>query len=297
MKEKLQNLPELAEKLIPAWAVGCRRLTPGVGYLESLSEDNVHVVYGEIESVTENGCICDDGREYAVDILICATGFDTSFKPRFPLINPAGKNLQDEWSKEAKGYLGIAAPEFPNYLVFLGPNCPIGNGPLLSAMEQQADYMLKMIDRWQTENWQTFSPKMEAVDDFIAHKDQFMKGTVWEESCRSWYKNNSASGKVSALWPGSTLHYMEAMKDVRFEDWNIKYEGNRFAWLGNGYSQCELDTHADTGFYIRNEDDGPYLSRAKARKVLTKHGIKVDQGGANFFDSLTGKKITAQANL
>ncbi|GAB7353351.1 hypothetical protein MBLNU459_g3836t1 [Dothideomycetes sp. NU459] len=240
MKDKLQNA-DLEAKLIPQWAVECRRLTPGVGYLESLGKDNVKVVYGEIERVTANGCVCDDGKKYAVDVLICATGLDTSFKPRFPLVNHQRKNLQDEWAKEAKSYLGIAAPDFPNYFQFLGPNCPIGNGPLLSAMESQADYMLKMCNCWQTENRTTFSPRMDAVDDFIAHKDQFMKRTVWEESCRSWYKNNSASGKVSALWPGSTMHYMEAMKDVRFEDWNIKYEGNRFAWLGNGYSQPMTD--------------------------------------------------------
>src|SRR6201994_1342422 len=166
MTDKLQN-KELEAKLIPNWAVGCRRLTPGIGYLESLGKENVKVVYGEIDEVTPNGCLCNDGKEYPVDFLICATGFDTSFKPRFPLVNPGGRNLQDEWAKEAKGYMGIAAPDFPNYLVFLGPNCPIGNGPLLSAMETQADYMLKMITRWQTENWSTFAPKMQAVDDFI----------------------------------------------------------------------------------------------------------------------------------
>ena len=25
------------------------------------------------------------------------------------------------------------------------------------------------------------------------------------------------------------------------DDWEVKYNGNRFAWLGNGYSQTELD--------------------------------------------------------
>jgi hypothetical protein len=132
--------------------------------------------------------------------------------------------------------------------------------------------MLKLVDRWQRSNIHSFAPKMEAVEDFIAHKDQFMKQTVWDEECRSWYKNNSASAKVSALWPGSTLHYMEAMKEVLYDDWNIKYQGNRFAWLGNGYSQTELDQTADWSYYIRNEDDSPYLSTRKQREVLTKSG-------------------------
>lgn len=133
MKLKLNN-PDLENKLIPPWSVGCRRLTPGVGYLESLGKENVHVVYGEILEVTERGCLCDNGQEYPVDVLICATGFDTGFKPRFPLIGPKGSNLQDEWGKVAESYFGMAAAGFPNYLMFLGPNCPIGNGPVLIAI-------------------------------------------------------------------------------------------------------------------------------------------------------------------
>ena len=133
MIEKLHD-EFLEAKLIPEWHVGCRRLTPGVGYLESLGKDNVSVVYGEITNVSEKGCVCDDGQEYPVDVLICATGFDTTFKPRFPLIGPDGRNLQEEWKKDPQSYLGLAAAGFPNYMVFLGPNCPIGNGPVLIAI-------------------------------------------------------------------------------------------------------------------------------------------------------------------
>lgn len=133
MQEKLHN-PYLEAKLIPQWSVGCRRITPGVNYLESLSKPNVSVVYGEILKVTERGPVCDDNNEYPVDVLICATGFDTSFKPRFPLIGAEGIDLRDEWKDRATGYLGLAAPKFPNYMTFLGPNCPIGNGPVLIAI-------------------------------------------------------------------------------------------------------------------------------------------------------------------
>jgi cation diffusion facilitator CzcD-associated flavoprotein CzcO len=134
MKKKLHD-EYLENKLIPEWSVGCRRLTPGVGYLESLRKENVQVVYGEISAITEKGCLCDDGKEYPVDVLICATGFDTTFKPRFPLIGPSGANLQEVWSKDdPESYLGIAAADFPNYMTFLGPNCPIGNGPVLCAI-------------------------------------------------------------------------------------------------------------------------------------------------------------------
>ncbi|KEF53693.1 cyclohexanone monooxygenase [Exophiala aquamarina CBS 119918] len=282
MKKKLNN-KLLEDQLIPDWSLGCRRLTPGVGYLESLTKENVEVVYGGINEITEKGCLCDDGQEYPVDVLICATGFDTTFKPRFPLLGPSGTNLQDEWAKEPRSYFGVAAADFPNYLVFLGPNCPIGNGPVLSAIEVQADWMLAVIDRYQTSNIHSIAPKREAVDDFIAWKDEFMERTVWADPCRSWYKANQADAPVTALWPGSTLHYIEALSEIRWDDLEVKYNGNRFSWLGNGFSQCESDPTADWAYYIREYDDQEYQSKGRRREVLTKSGsVKRRAGAINF---------------
>jgi len=75
MKEKLHD-EDLEKLLIPEWSVGCRRITPGRNYLESLTHEKVEVVYGEISNITKKGCVVD-GKEYPVDVLICATGFDT----------------------------------------------------------------------------------------------------------------------------------------------------------------------------------------------------------------------------
>jgi hypothetical protein len=142
--------------------------------------------------------------------------------------------------------------------------------------------MCKLIDRYQTHNIKEFCPKQEAVDDFVAHKDFFMARTVWNDPCRSWYKAPGADGKVTALWPGSTLHYMEALEEVRLDDWNVKYEGNRFAYLGNGYSQTELEPTADWAYYIREHDDGPALSLGARRAILNKTGTVQSAGGVSF---------------
>lgn len=292
MREKLGN-PFLEEKLIPDWSLGCRRLTPGVNYLESLTKPNVEVVYGEINSVTEKGPLCDNGVEYPVDVLICATGFDTTFKPRFPVINPSGQNLQDKWSAEPESYMGVAAAGFPNYLIFLGPNSPIGNGPVLSAIEAQADWMCQLIDHYQTTNVSQFSPKEDAVRDFIEYKDWFMKQTVWSDPCRSWYKSRP-DGPIVALWPGSTLHYLETLKDVRFDDFDFTHAGNRFYFLGNGYSQTELDDTADWGYYIREYDDDAPLTTAGRRKLLSKSGTV---GGRAMVTFSGAKEVLAQQEL
>lgn len=55
-----------------------------------------------------------DGSIVAVDAIVCATGFDTSYRPNFPLI-AFNKDLRDIWHEEPKGYLSIAAAGIPNY--------------------------------------------------------------------------------------------------------------------------------------------------------------------------------------
>lgn len=130
MAEKLKG-SGLADKLIPKWGIGCRRLTPGVGYLEALVDPKTEVVFSGVKEVTANGCLSDEGKEYAVDVIICATGFDTSHHPTFPIIGPNGQTMTEVWKDEPINYLGIAAPGFPNYFMFGGPNSPVGSGPFL----------------------------------------------------------------------------------------------------------------------------------------------------------------------
>ena len=120
----------------------------------------------------------------------------------------------------------------------------------------------------------SFAPKPATESDFSAHVVGFMKTAVYSEGCRSGHKNHTINDRVPTLWPGSTLHYMEAMRELRADDWNIEYTGNRFAWLGNGISQTEFDPTSDLGWYIRDEDDSPYATRGKRREQRTRSGTQ-----------------------
>lgn len=101
-------------------------MSPGDGYLEALASDNVDVTMQEILKITSDGMITADNKEHKFDALILATGFDTSFPPRFPLFGRDGRDLRKEWANEPKGYFGLAAEGFPNYFVFMGPSSPVG---------------------------------------------------------------------------------------------------------------------------------------------------------------------------
>ncbi|KAK4934389.1 hypothetical protein LTR10_024336 [Elasticomyces elasticus] len=111
---------DLQEELVPKWNVGCRRRTLGTSYLEALSDPKFSIVYGEITNITTRGPVTKNGREHPVDVLVCATGFDTTFKPRFPLKGPHGVSRGDKWATNPEAYLGMAAAGFPDYFMYLG---------------------------------------------------------------------------------------------------------------------------------------------------------------------------------
>lgn len=68
MAEKLNHDPVLCEKLIPKWELGCRRITPGPGYLESFLRPNCHLTNSPITHVSEKGVHTADGEFYECDV-------------------------------------------------------------------------------------------------------------------------------------------------------------------------------------------------------------------------------------
>ena len=115
MQSALNNDEELTNALIPSFALSCRRMTPGIDYLESLTKPNARVVSEGIARVDPDGLVMDSGKRIVVDAIICATGFDVSFRPRFPIVGRGG-NLQDIWSGSVpKAYMSCAVPDMPNY--------------------------------------------------------------------------------------------------------------------------------------------------------------------------------------
>lgn len=114
MSEQLKYDTKLTKRMVPGFALGCRRMTPGSGYLASLVEDNVEVVNESVVRLTETGIVDAVGVEREVDVIICATGFNTSFAPAFKIKGCEGKDLKTQFGDFPVGYLGIMAPNFPN---------------------------------------------------------------------------------------------------------------------------------------------------------------------------------------
>ncbi|KIW30173.1 uncharacterized protein PV07_05935 [Cladophialophora immunda] len=256
MTAKLGRDERLVKHLIPDFAVGCRRPTPGNGYLEALTQSNVRVVTDHIERIEERGIVLETGELLEVDVFICATGFDISFCPRFPLIGRGGVSLEDQWKQKPEAYLSLAAPNFPNYFMFLGPNAPIGHGSVLPIVEHAAKYIINVLRKAQTQGIKNLSPSAAAVRDFNDHVTEYMTRTAWSTGCRSWFKNGKIDGPVVALHPGSRIHWFHMLDHPRLEDFEIEYSSpNRFAYLGNGFSTRE-GPGLDTAYYFDDPEHG-----------------------------------------
>lgn len=111
----LEGDEHLASILIPNFPVGCRRLVPSIGYLEALHKDNVKVVTEGIARISPEGLVTTSGETIPVDVIVCATGFDTSFRPKYP-IKGRYDDLRERWgANEAQAYFSFAVPGMPNY--------------------------------------------------------------------------------------------------------------------------------------------------------------------------------------
>ncbi|KAJ9132078.1 putative Monooxygenase [Pleurostoma richardsiae] len=264
MRQKLSAKPGLYEVLEPSFTPGCRRLTPGPGYLEALVKDNVELIKTPIVCAREDSILTEDGKEWEVDAIVCATGFDTSYHPRFPIIGRGGQSLSDRWGSRATAYMSHSVPGFPNYFMVGGPNSATGGGSLLLILESVIGYVVKAVQKISREHLKAMEAKEDALDAWVTYLDKYFPDTVHVDVCTSWYKVN---GNIVGLWPGSSLHAMKALDNPRWEDYEYELlrESGRLDWIGNGWTLEDM-RRGNLGYYV----DTPDLPPIPTYQVITR---------------------------
>jgi cation diffusion facilitator CzcD-associated flavoprotein CzcO len=243
---------ELLDAVTPSFSPNCRRLTPGPGYLEALTQPNVNYIRDRIVQITSSGIVTADGIEREVDAIFCATGADISFSTAFPIYGPADialqksdpgstTNLQSRWRPPGfpDSYLGIATPGYPNLFFLLGPNSTGPGGTLPHSLENSVTYIAKVLRKISSQRIRTIQPTEAATKDFRAYCESFFPRTVMSENCSSWYNGGINGGRIHGIWPGSGSHLNIVRRQVRWEDYEYTYlnrQGNRFGYFGNGWS-------------------------------------------------------------
>ncbi|KAJ4361135.1 uncharacterized protein N0V89_001704 [Didymosphaeria variabile] len=271
-------------RYMPDFSVGCRRITPGIPYIRAVQQENVDVHFTHVTKIVPNGVVGADGVLREVDAIVCATGFKTTFRPRFPFIGRNGINLQDKWAEEATALFGLTIPDMPNMIIHGGPPGPLQNGTPLGAFHAFSDFGIALIQKIQKENIRAISPTYEALNEFYNYIQSLIGLTVFADNCRSWYRDNK-TGKVTNAYPGSALHLMESLKAPRWEDFDIRYwSKDRYACLGYGLVKGLKQPGSDLTYYLTPD------------KIDTKWLKSVEQARKHGWNSVIGTTTNGSPN-
>lgn len=212
LSAQVADRPDLLSNVVPTYPVGGKRavLDNGV-WLGALKRPNVELITQAITKITPKGVVTADGVEHEVDVLIYGTGFTASkFLSGLKVIGRGGKELHDVWAGDARAYLGMTAPGFPNFFMIYGPNTNIVvNGSIIFFSECAVRYIVGSLRLLAETGAKAMEVKRSVHDAFNVRVDEANKGWAWgSEGVSSWYKNEF--GRVSQNWPFGLIDYWRA---------------------------------------------------------------------------------------
>ncbi|WAO91495.1 Hypothetical protein NCS54_00897000 [Fusarium falciforme] len=248
MRDRLGGDEEWLQRLLPDYAPGCKRLTPAPGYLETLRSPKVDYITERITQLTPTGVQTAGGAHHEVDVVILATGFESSFTTLFPVIGKDGIDLREKWSPDGEigypeTYPGIMAPGFPNYFFVLQAQGNARGGSVPLHIETSGVFIAKAVRKIQSQSYAALDAREEAAQEFNDVVGGFFENSVTGDACRSWFKSETGPSRLLIAWPGSYHHRAGILRDPRWEDFTFEARPgatrNRFEYFGDGTVEKE----------------------------------------------------------
>ena len=211
----------LRKKLTPSYPIGCRRILFCDDYYTCLQEEHVHLVTEAIKEVVPKGVVTNDSKTHEFDILVYATGFETTaWNWSVDIAGKGKQSLKQVWSPTPKAYLGITVSDFPNFFVLYGPNTNLGHNSITFMLERQIEYTVKAVDLLKNNGYKALTPLKKAQDEFNDKIQKQLEKTVWADpACNSWYKN--ADGFITQNWSDHTRAYAASVSEVQLDDYEV----------------------------------------------------------------------------
>jgi 4-hydroxyacetophenone monooxygenase len=212
LRAQALDRPDLLEKIVPNYPIGGKRSLVDNGvWVKALKRDNVDLITTPIEKITPAGVVTQDGAEHPADVLIYGTGFHASrFLWPMRIVGRGGVDLETAWNGDARAYLGMTTPGFPNLFILYGPNTNIVvNGSIIFFSECSVRYIVGALKLLAETGSQTLEVRREIHDAFNVKVDAANAKMAWgSPNVNSWYKN--ATGRVSQNWPFPLVDYWNA---------------------------------------------------------------------------------------
>ena len=223
IRDRIRELvhdPETAELLCPDdHPYATKRAPLESDYYLAFNRENVELVdvrNAPIEAVTTIGVRTAE-REYEVDVIILATGFDAISGPllNLGLVGRGGVTLAERWANGPKTYLGIAVSGFPNLFTITGPQSAVAlyNNPL--AIEDHVNFAAGAIKQVLDSGATTIETDEAAEREWHAMVEGILYMTLLPKA-NSWYMGANIPGKPRAtfVFAGGAPLYRAICADV-----------------------------------------------------------------------------------
>ena len=198
--------PEIADKLKAYYNQFCKRPTFNDHYLATFNRENVELVDVSatqgVEAITERGIVAN-GKEYEVDCIIYASGFEitSSYERRLgiPIFGMGGQSIYEHWQDGMRSMHGLMVSGFPNlymcgggFVFQLGANYAHG-------IDVQAGHVAYTISELSHRGIQSANVSHEAEEQWISDQlDTRISGFVLggsPDTCTPGYYNQEGTSK------------------------------------------------------------------------------------------------------
>ena len=215
---------DLRAALTPDYPFRCKRVLLGADYYAALQRDNVALVTDPIRAVTETA-VRTDAESFDVDVIVLATGFQTShYLSGIEVIGPGGCSLHERWGEDPSAYLGVAVSGFPNFFMLYGPNTNQAGNSIVYVLEAGARLVADAVARLARRGG-VLQVRPEAEKKFNDEIGAELERTVWTQ-CGSYFR--SPSGRIVTQWPYKELDYARRTRRLRPRDWiHYRPEGQK----------------------------------------------------------------------
>jgi len=223
LSERFADRPDLLEACTPHYPPGAKRIVrDDGGWPEALRRPNVRLICGNVQSITPQGVVTADGTEEVVDVIIYGTGFTASnFLTPITVKGRGGLDLHEHWAGDARAYLGITIPGFPNLFCLYGPNTNIViNGSIIYFSECGTRYILGLLGLLLRSGQRALDVRPQVHDTFNQLVDAGNDRMSWGAAhVNSWYKNDH--GRVTQNWPFTLLDYWQRTRAPVPEEYEL----------------------------------------------------------------------------
>jgi cyclohexanone monooxygenase len=208
-----------AEALKPWYMFMCKRPCFDNDYLPTFNRPGVHLIdtHGKgISEITEKGPVFE-GKQYEVDLLIYATGFEVQKTGIYNDIRgETGLDLNDKYGDGIRTLVGIHSHGYPNLFIMGGYQASFQFN-LTDMLQSQGDHIAACIDYARRHGYQTIDATPEAEEWWVQEVIEHRGKTTRNQDCTPGYYNfeGEFQRRQDGNYNGGFNRYCTHMEDVR----------------------------------------------------------------------------------